>query len=169
MVQTVVSIISAETFSGVKVSANLIFPEKITNFKKKIAKLQQYIKRYPSGWKKRLELAELFCYSGCWENAISEYQSVLERKPNLIDIWLKLGKIFYLSGVIDNAINAYEKALSLSANKPIRDHINALINLCYGRYIPAIDSMKSAITSDPTIIAHWLSSRGDKHPKSLTR
>ncbi len=157
MGQKLVSIVSAEISSGVKVSANLMLPKKITNFKKKIETLQQYIKQYPSGWKKRLELADLFCYSGCWENAIAEYQDVLDRKPDLIEIWLKLGKIFYLSGGIDNAVNAYEKALSLSSNKPINDHINALINLCYGRYIPAIDSMQSAIASDPTIIAHWLS------------
>ena len=157
MGQTIVSIVSAEISSGVKVSANLILPGKITNFKKKIETLQHYIKRYPSGWKKRLELADLFCYSGCWENAIAEYKNVLERKPELIEIWLKLGKIFYLSGVIDSAVNAYEKALSLSANQPISDRINALIDLCYGRYIHAIDSMQSAVASDPTIAAHWLS------------
>lgn len=157
MGQTVVNIVSADISSGEKISANLILPGKVTNFKQKIDKLKQYIKRYPSGWKKRLELADLFCYSGCWENAITEYTNILERRPDLIEIWLKLGKIFYLNGVTDSAVNAYEKALSLSVHKPIRDHINALIDLCYGRYIPAIDSMQSAVASDPTIAAHWLS------------
>ena len=157
MAQTVVSIVPVEISPGVKVSVNLMLPGKKTNLKKKIETLRHYIERYPSGWKKRLELADLLCYSGCWENAIAEYKNILERKPDLIEIWLKLGKIFYLSGAIDRAAKAYERALSLSANQPISEQINALIDLCYGRYIHAIDSMQSAIASDPTIAAHWLS------------
>ncbi|NER00646.1 MAG: hypothetical protein F6K30_28785, partial [Cyanothece sp. SIO2G6] len=70
--------------------------KKPTRQGQKLKTLIQYVQRYPSGWKKRLELAELRYEMGHWEEAILDFRWVLIRQPNLsegLSIRLKLGKM----------------------------------------------------------------------------
>ena len=124
--------------------------------KKKVT-LTNYIKKYPSGWKKRLELANLLYSLGEWPEAIKEYQQVLIKKPKLIEIWLKLGHIFYLQGAKNQAILAYESALSLSSNQGTQQQIKGLINAAQRRYQTAIKAIQTATKINPHNPNHWLS------------
>ncbi len=84
--------------SGVELNAQLVLDQKPTRQDQKLKTLSQYVQKYPSGWKKRLELADLLYAIGSWEQAVEEYRQVIERQPKLIDVRLKLGKIFQLMG-----------------------------------------------------------------------
>ena len=124
--------------------------------KKQVA-LTNYIKKYPSGWKKRLELANILYSLGEWPSAIKEYQKVLIKNPKLIEVWLKLGHIFYLQGTKNKAIHAYESALSLSSNQTTQQQIKGLINVAQRHYQTAIKSIQTATKINPHNPTHWLS------------
>ncbi|MDJ0599503.1 MAG: tetratricopeptide repeat protein [Crocosphaera sp.] len=124
---------------------------------KKRTSLTNYVKKYPSGWKKRLELGHLLYSLGEWPQAIKEYQKVLRKKPKLIEVWLQLGHIFYLTGAKSQAINAYETALSLSSNQATQQQIKGLINAAQRRYQTAIKAIQTATKINPHHPTHWLS------------
>ena len=80
--------------SGVELNAYPILDEKLTRPHQKLKTLSKYVQRYPTGWKKRWELANLLYVMGRWSQAVENYYQVLERQPKSIDIRLQLGKIF---------------------------------------------------------------------------
>lgn len=82
--------------SGVEMSAHLVLEGKPTRQHQKLKTLSGYVGRYPSGWKKRLELANLLCETGRWLEAVSEYRQVIQRQPQLVEVRLQLGKILHL-------------------------------------------------------------------------
>ncbi|MDJ0662804.1 MAG: tetratricopeptide repeat protein [Crocosphaera sp.] len=124
---------------------------------KKQIVLNNYVEKYPSGWKKRLELAHTLYSLGEWSQAIKEYQKVLRKKPKLIEIWLQLGHIFYLTGAKKQAIDAYESALSLSSNQATQQQIKGLINAAQRHYQTAIKAIQTATQINPQNPTHWLS------------
>ena len=124
---------------------------------KKLKTLNKYVEKYPSGWKKRLELANLLYSIGDWSKAIKEYQTVLKRKPKLIEVWLQLGNIFHLTGAKAKAIQTYERALALSSHPPTQQQIKGLIESCQGRYYAALKAIKIATKLNPDNSAHWFS------------
>ncbi|MGK7956436.1 MAG: tetratricopeptide repeat protein [Crocosphaera sp.] len=124
---------------------------------KKQTALINYIKKYPSGWKKRLELAHILYSLGEWSKAIKEYQKVLKKKPKLIETWLQLGHIFYLMENKVQAIHAYETALSFSSNAATQQQIKVLINTAQRRYQTAIKTIQTATKTNPHNPTHWLS------------
>ncbi len=56
---TELRVVSIAQSSGVELNANLILDEKTTRIDQKLKTLSEYVQQYPSGWKKRLELAHL--------------------------------------------------------------------------------------------------------------
>jgi tetratricopeptide (TPR) repeat protein len=54
----------------VELNAHLVLDEKSTRIDQKLKTLTQYVQQYPSGWKKRLELANLLSAMGCMEEAV---------------------------------------------------------------------------------------------------
>lgn len=84
--------------SGIKMNAQLVMAEKSARQQQKLITLNKYIEKYPQGWKKRLELADLLSKIGNWQQAVIEYNQVIERQPQLLDVHLKLGKILQLMG-----------------------------------------------------------------------
>lgn len=143
--------------SGVELTSQIMSTSKPIRLKQRIETLEKYIKQYPSGWKKRLELADLFFSIGHWDHAIVAYHHVLDRKPKSLEIWLKLGKIMQLSGVVDDAIQAYTHALSLCRLQATKHYISGLIECCRGQYINAVSSIQSATTLNPENSAYWVS------------
>lgn len=143
--------------SGVELTSHVAAPKKQSRLKKRIETLEKYIQQYPSGWKKRLELADLFFSTGHWDNAIYEYRRVLEKKPKALDIWLKLGKILDLNGGVDDAVNAYSQALSLCHVQATQLYIAGLIETCKGQYLNALLSLQSATKLNPQHSAYWMS------------
>ncbi|HAA26409.1 MAG TPA: hypothetical protein DCE56_00440, partial [Cyanobacteria bacterium UBA8553] len=110
----------------------------------------------PSGWKKRLELANLLYAIGRIEQAVEEYRQVMERQPQLIDVRLKLGKLLQLMGQEAEAVAVYQSALPLLRDRATRQHIGGLIAICQGDTERAIAAFESAASNEPHNSSHWL-------------
>lgn len=154
--KTISCVLSIIQSSGVEINIDLVLDEKPTRTNQKIKTLSQYVQQYPSGWKKRLELANLLYITGCWQQAIQEYQQVIERQPQLIEVQLKLGKMLQLMGQKTDAVAVYENALSLTHHEATRQHINGLIAVCRDDIHKAILAFESATSLEPDNVAHWL-------------
>lgn len=143
--------------SGGETNVQLTLECKPTRQHQKLRTLVKYVKNHTSGWKKRLELADLLYSMGDWEKAINEYHHVLNQRPKSIRVWLQLGKIFHLIGLTEKATQAYERALILCSNPGVSHHIIGLIQCCRCQYNDALNSIQSATTLNPDNSAHWFS------------
>ncbi|MCL1466592.1 tetratricopeptide repeat protein [Argonema galeatum] len=142
--------------SGLTMNVSIILEEKPTRQEQKFITLSKYVQKYPQGWKKRLELADLLYEMGNWQQAVAEYHQVLERQPQLLNVWLHLGKILQLMGVEKEALEVYEKALFCSDNEGTQHHINGLIAVCRGESQQAIIAFNLATGLEPDKVVHWL-------------
>jgi len=93
----------------------------------KLCTLRAYVAAYPTGWKKRLALADQLCKMGYQEEAIVMYEQVLEKQPQLIGVWVQIGRIYQALGRGKNAVAMYEHALPLAGTAAMRDAIVGLI------------------------------------------
>jgi tetratricopeptide (TPR) repeat protein len=143
-------------FSGLEMNAHLVVEEKPARLEQKLITLSKYVDKYPQGWKKRLELADLLYEIGNWQQAVAEYRQVISRQPEFIDVRLQLGKILQLMGLEKEALEIYEKALFLSENEGTQNHINGLIAVSRGESQKAIIAFNSAAALEPDKIVHWL-------------
>ena len=150
------SLVQFIQFSGLELNAYLVVEEKSARQKQKLITLSQYVQKYPQGWKKRLELADLLYEIGDWQQAIPEYRQVIERQPQLIDVRLQLGKILQLMGLEKEALEMYQKALLLSENEATQNHIKGLIAICQGESHKAIMAFDLATALEPDKVVHWL-------------
>lgn len=148
--------VSITQSSGVEINVCLILDEKPIRINQKLKTLTQYVEKYPSGWKKRLELGNLLYVTGRWQEAIQEYQQVIKRQPYLIEVQLKLAKMLQLMGEEADAVAAYEQALSQVRDEATRQHISGLIALCRDDIRGAIEAFESATSLEPHNAAHWL-------------
>jgi tetratricopeptide (TPR) repeat protein len=102
------------------------------------------VQQYPSGWKKRLELANLLYAMRRIEQAVEEYPQVIEPQQPLIGVRLQLGKLLQLMGREVEAVAVYESALANAGNEATRQHISGSIALCRGDTQAAILAFESA-------------------------
>jgi tetratricopeptide (TPR) repeat protein len=137
-------------------NAHLVLEEKPARQKQKLITLSKYVQKYPQGWKKRLELADLLYEIGNWQQAVTEYRQVIERQPQLIYVQLQLGKILQLMGLKKEALEIYEKALLLSTNEGTQNHLKGLIAVDKGESQKAIMAFNLAATLEPDKVVHWL-------------
>lgn len=137
-------------------NVHLFLEEKPTRLEQKFITLSNYVKKYPQGWKKRLELANLLYEMGEWQQAVAEYRQVIERQPQLVGVRLQLGKILQIMGREKEAVEVYEKALSCSDNEGTQNHINGLITVCRGESEKAIIAFNLAASLEPDKVVHWL-------------
>lgn len=142
--------------SGLEMNVHLVFKEKPTRLEQKILTLSKYIQKYPEGWKKRLELANLLYQMGDWQQAVAEYRQVIERQPQLIGVRLQLGKMLQIMGRKKEAVEVYEKALFCSDNEGTQHHIKGLIAVCRGESDKAIIAFSLAASLEPDKVVHWL-------------
>jgi tetratricopeptide (TPR) repeat protein len=137
-------------------NVQLFIAEKSARQQQKIITLNKYIEKYPQGWKKRLELADLLYEIGNWSQAIIEYNQVIEQQPQLLDVHLKLGKMLQLMGQEKEACKAYDTALFLSENPGTQHHIKGLIAVCEGDNEKAITAFNLAASLEPDQVFHRL-------------
>ena len=159
-------LVSFTQSSGVELNINLILSEKLTRQEQKLQTLTQYVEKYPSGWKKQLELADLLYAMGRLEQAVEQYYKVLVKQPQLIEVRLKLGKILQLMGKTAESIEIYESALCMGISPPspllakiseaTRQHILGLIAVCQGETEAAIMAFESATSLEASNPSHWL-------------
>ncbi|MBD0344772.1 MAG: tetratricopeptide repeat protein [Coleofasciculus sp. Co-bin14] len=153
---TALRVVSLTMSSGVELNAYLVMDEKPTRIDQKLKTLTQYVQQYPSGWKKRLELANLLYARGRIEQAVEKYRQVISRQQPLIGVRLKLGKLLQLMGREVEAVAVYESALPSLRNQATRQHIGGLIAVCRGDTTAAILAFESAAFLEPDNAAHWL-------------
>ncbi|MEG4503401.1 tetratricopeptide repeat protein [Microcoleus sp. F6_B4] len=154
---TTLRVVSLTQSSGVELNAYLVGDSKPTRQEQKLKTLSEYVQQYPSGWKKRLELANLLYEMGHIEQAVEEYRQVIERQqPPSIGVRLQLGKLLQLMGQEMEAIAVYESALANARNEATRQHISGSIALCRNDTQAAILAFESAASLEPNNAAHWL-------------
>ncbi|MDJ0714623.1 MAG: tetratricopeptide repeat protein [Prochloraceae cyanobacterium] len=164
-------LINLSQASGIEVNINLVLAEKPVREEQKLKTLTKYVQRYPSGWKKRLELADLLFGMGKLYEALEEYRRVIERQPQLISIQLKVGKILQLIAREKEAIEVYKIAFSLVSSLKFsssalsnltqsymatQSHIIGLIEVCRHNFPKAVEAFESATTFEPDNPSHWL-------------
>ena len=142
--------------SGVDLNVHLVLDEKPTRQDQKLKTLSKYVQKYPQGWKKRLELADLLYSMGIWQQAIAEYRQVISRSPQLMNVRLQLGKILQMMKREAEAVELYKSALPLSSNQGTQHHISGLIAVCKGESQKAIVAFDFAADLEPDKIVHWL-------------
>ncbi len=142
--------------SGIQMNFHLVLEKKSARQEQKLITLNKYVQKYPQGWKKRLELANLLYEMGKLPEAVIEYQQVIERQTQLINVHLQLGKILQLMGLEKEAIQIYQKALLWSENEGTQNHIKGLIAVCQGDSNQAIVAFNLAATLEPDKVVHWL-------------
>jgi tetratricopeptide (TPR) repeat protein len=141
----------------VELNAYLIADSKPTRQEQKLKTLSEYVQQFPSGWKKRLELANLLSEMGHIEQAVEEYRQVIDRQqPPSIGVRLQLAKLLQLTGQEVEAIAVYETALANARNEATRQHISGSIALCRNDTQAAILAFESAASLEPNNAAHWL-------------
>ena len=143
--------------SELDLNAYLVLNKKPARQVQKFKTLNKYIKQHSSGWKKRLELADLLYEIGKWSEAVSEYERVIKKQPQLIEPRIKLGKILQLMNRNTKAIAVYSEALILSENRATQKHLAGSIESCKGNTKGAIATFRSATDIEPRNLAHWLS------------
>lgn len=154
--QSVSSVAVISQPSGMEAEVCLVLEKKPTRIKQKLKTLYQYIENYPSGWKKRLKLANLLYETGDWQPAIEQYRQVIERQPQVIEVYLRLGKILQLMAQPMEAARVYEQALSHVRYEPTQAHIRGLIAVCNWDLEAAVGFFESAASLEPENPSHWL-------------
>ena len=129
--------------------------QKASNFAKKVVALQKHVRRYPSGWKKRWQLADALVASGRWEEAIAAYRHVLSKQPRHLDLSLQLGQILHLSGRQAEAIAVYEQALPVAQLESTQHHLRGLIATSQTQQNLAIHHFEMATLLEANNVAHW--------------
>lgn len=115
----------------------------------KIKTLQEYINRYPGGWKKRMELAEILYAVGEWNRAVTELRRVVDKHPRNLDACLLLGRMLMNTGEKEKAVDVYEKALSFVRKESSGCFLSGMIALCRNRTEAAVESFKKAVNMEP--------------------
>jgi RNA polymerase sigma factor (sigma-70 family) len=121
----------------------------------KIERVTRYTGDHPSGWKKRLELAQLLYEAGQWKGAIQEYRRVLEKQPGLIHVYVALGNVLDLIEDELASIAAYQQALAIAQEPATRHHISGLIEIRRRNYQRAISEFEVATQIEPDHAVHW--------------
>lgn len=150
------SVVPLSPSSGLNVNAYIALKDKPIRQEQKLKTLSKYIKKYTTGWKKHLELADLLYEMGRWSEAVSEYYQVIEIQPQSIEPHIQLGKILQLMKRKEKAIAVYEQAIFLAKKEATKQHLFGLIKYCQGNDRDAIAALKSATDLEPKNLVHWL-------------
>ena len=142
--------------NGTTLNAQLVLDQKPIRQQQKLKTLTKYVQTYPSGWKKRFELAKLLYGMGQWEQAMDELSQVIERQPQAIEARLLLGHLWQLAGKEEDADSLYEQTLTWVQDDAAHYHITGLIAQCHHCLETALNAFERAALKDPSNRAHWL-------------
>jgi RNA polymerase sigma factor (sigma-70 family) len=138
--------------SGLELDLFVPTDQKTKRARERVGTLERYVARHPMGWRKRLQLANLFHATGQWERAEREYRRVAEKSPRLLSVWLRLGEIYTLTGSEGEAEKTYDAALALARNPATRHYISGMMDLCRRRCDAAAGRFERAIREEPTAL-----------------
>ncbi len=115
----------------------------------KIKTLQDYIARYPGGWKKRMELAEIQYAMGEWDQAVSEFRQVVEKHPQNLTARLLLGRMLMNMGEEKEAVKVYKTALSYVSNQSSKCFLAGMMAMCKNQVEAAAAALRKAAAMEP--------------------
>lgn len=148
------SLFRVSMICGCKRSVMIYLEDKPSRLKIKINTLQQYVKRYPTGWKKQMELAHLLYSDGQWELSIHHYRGALSKHPLNLHGWLTLGEMLLKIGHNKAAEDVHLRALACTRKKAAKHHVMGLLKICRGQWNNAIQEFKNAASHEPGNPAH---------------
>ena len=137
------------TSDGAEAYALLALDHKPTRQAQKAATLRAYAQRYPRGWRKRMQLADLLYAMGHWEEAIALFYDVLQRQSRHLLARLRLGRMLRLLRRTSEAIKVYEGALAATDSAAARDYAQGCIALCKQRWDEAAAAYALAAAREP--------------------
>lgn len=140
--------------SGVVLDTYIGLKKKPSRQEMKENTLKGYIQRFPNGWKKRLELANLLYSANRWQEASEMYQEVLKRNENLINVRIGLGGMYQLMENDDKSVKIYESAIPFARNSGTIHHVKGLIQMQKKNYNLAIIEFKKSIIEESGHEAH---------------
>ncbi|MGD1952369.1 MAG: tetratricopeptide repeat protein [Leptolyngbyaceae cyanobacterium] len=149
-------LVSVSYANGLALNAQLVLDQKLNRQQQKLKTLTKYVQTYPSGWKKRFELAKLLYRMGQWPQAIDELSRVVERQPQALEARLLLGHLWQLTGKEKDAIALYKETLTWVQDDATRYHITGLIAQCQHSPQTALYAFERATLKDPGNSACWL-------------
>jgi RNA polymerase sigma factor (sigma-70 family) len=121
----------------------------------KLATLHAYLQRHPTGWRKRLQLAELLYTMGSWKEATDAYRLVLRQQPHDLDIRLRLGQMLHLLQRDNEALTLYQNALTLPQKEATQRHVEGCIATCRQDMGAAVQAFTAATALEPCNVLHW--------------
>jgi RNA polymerase sigma factor (sigma-70 family) len=100
----------------------------------RLASLMQYVAKHPGGWKKKLELAQIFLAAGLWDRAEGALRCVLEKHPRSFAGWVILGVMLAESGRGEEAADLFLEARSLANRASSKEFFSgmAALSRCSG-------------------------------------
>lgn len=121
-----------------------------------LARLTSYIRRHPTGWKKRLELARLLRRMGRFEEAVEHYRFVTGRQPRRPAAWVELGAVLAALDRREEAGRLYREGRVAVGRAASRRHLEGLLAGLEGRVDEAVAALRDAARREPDNLAHLL-------------
>ncbi|MEE8584539.1 MAG: sigma-70 family RNA polymerase sigma factor [Acidobacteriota bacterium] len=141
--------------SGLEKDLVLYLPSPPKRFSsRRLESLERYVRRHPTGWKKRLELARHFRQTGHLDQSVPHYRFVVERYPLELSAWLELAGVYRSLGRIEEATEFHEKACRVARSKACRAHLRGLAALCRQSWDEAFEAFQRAVGQEPENSSH---------------
>lgn len=135
--------------SGQKQAIPVFLPAGALHQKIKVKTLENYIQRYPNGWRKRLQLAEILYARGNWDQASDQFSRVVEKHPRNLSARLLLGQMLRHTGQEQKAVDVYREAVQYVQNESTRFFLSGMVELCQHRIDGAINAFDRAAELEP--------------------
>lgn len=97
---------------GIERDVLLELPRARRASERQLERLRRYIDRYPTGWRKRLELARALASAGRLAETVPHYFFALTKQPFPLAPWMELGAILEALGRTTEAVAVYLSAAS---------------------------------------------------------
>lgn len=115
----------------------------------KVKTLQQYIARYPGGWRKRQELAEILYAMGQWDQAVKEFNRVVQKHPQHLPASMLLGQMLMQMEQEEKAMQVYKRAISFVNNESSKYYLSGMMELCRHQVDRALTAFAKAAELEP--------------------
>jgi len=150
-------VVSALSPSGLERELELWLPEPSRPPSgRRLASLERYVERHPTGWKKRLELARQLGRGGRFGEAVEHYGQVTERQPRRPGPWLEQAFLLTALGRREEAREVHARAQAAAARVATRHHLAGAIAGFEGRLGDAAEALGEAARLEPSNPVHPL-------------
>jgi RNA polymerase sigma factor (sigma-70 family) len=115
----------------------------------KITAAEKYVKKYPSGWKKRLDLAELYFLSGQWSACLDQIERVLNKNPRLVEARIVKSRVFLLHGDRRKALETLKQGRVRKPKPGVIYLLEGMMALVNRQFSLAARAFRKAVDAGP--------------------